>query len=328
MADQNRRLIREALKWRAVIDAEYVSDRDRAAFQQWLSEDAAHKAAMIEAERFWDRLGALSEIPLDDVRPNRVALEHAARRQERVRRSRGLMAMGAVASVTILAGAMIYHEVSQPARQLTTQTAEVRTEFLKDGSEVSLDAKSTIHVKIHRWERSAEVLSGSAYFVVKKDTRPFTVTSGSLEIEVTGTQFAVHRSKSGATVSVAEGAVRVNARGDPGEVVTLFEGGRVTSTTSEPLAVSQVAADNVGAWRRNRLVYEEEPIGKLIDDLNRYRDRPIVLTNPSLRSKTITASFDASEVERIPSVLSAMYSLDVVELPGRTELRRQVEGSP
>lgn len=321
----DKRLMREALKWRAIIDNEHVSHKDRAAYEFWLAEDPAHEAAMLEAERFWGRLDGLKDLPLERLEPSHSEVDQTTIASSCFWRRRGPIALGAAACVLIAVGIMVAREIAQPPRMLKTRTAEVRTEVLKDGSEVVLGAKSTVRARVHRWRRSAEVLSGSAFFVIAKDTRPFTVLSGRLEIAVTGTQFAVHRSKFGTMVSVAEGSVDVSDRADAGEVVMLEAGGRVTSTAANRWAVSRVPGRSVGAWRRNRLVYEEEPIGKLIDDLNRYRDRPIVLADPRLRLLTITANFDASEIEQIPSALQSMFALEAMEMPDRTVMRRRSE---
>lgn len=170
---------------------------------------------------------------------------------------------------------------------------------------------------------STELLSGAAYFDVSQELRPFKVATGRLLVEVTGTRFSVQQSSNGAQVSVAEGSVRVSDTADGTAVRALERGRRVVADDRGRIGdVLQISPDKVGAWRRNRLVYEEAPLSTLVGDLNRYRDRPIELLDSRLAAETITATFDTAETDLILATLAELYPLEVVEAANRTELRR------
>lgn len=119
-----------------------------------------------------------------------------------------------------------------PAVEIHTAYGEQRTLNLPDGSEVKLNANSSIsfHENWEEGETRQVWLEGEAYFQVRKDSlrgRKFEVITRDLTVEVLGTVFNVNTRAEATMVFLEEGKINVNLEEaeedilmDPGELVT------------------------------------------------------------------------------------------------------------
>ncbi len=323
LTDRGSALIAKALEWHAIVQSDAVSREEEAAFQAWLDADAAHRRAFEEARRLWTELGALKQAPIEHIRSSQMPSSDETQSSWLPFRSYTWMLATCSLIAIVVTGLAVLpdYPVSVP-EVLTTATGEVRTEVLNDGSEVTLGARSSISVEITDGQRHINLLSGTAYFDVTDDIRTFTVSSGRLRVEVTGTEFTVSRSNRGAQVAVAEGSVDVQVTSRPATVKALSQGQRISLNSGQLGDVREIAPEQVGAWRRNRLVYDEALLGELVADLDRYTDKPIRLLDARLASETITVTFEVAEMDLILSTLAQLYPLEVVETEAGTELRR------
>lgn len=304
------------------MQSDAITEEQKAAFQLWLNTDRAHRRAFEEASRLWTELGALKRAPIDHLRAHPQSNHNAAQSSWLpFRRYTWQLAVSSLIVIVVLGLALRLAIPNDVSQLLETATGEVRMEELTDGSKVTLGAKSSILVEMAGDERRVTLLSGTAYFDVTKEIRPFTVSSGLLRVEVTGTEFAVTRSSRGAQVAVAEGSVEVNVMSGSAAAKALGQGQRINLRLGQLGAVEQIAPDHVGAWRRNRLVYDEALVGELVADLERYTDKPIRLLDSTLAAETITVTFESTEIDLILSTLSQLYSLEVAETESRIELR-------
>lgn len=324
MTNPEKDVMHDALKWRAIMDADEVTGVDRAAFTAWLQASPAHRHAFDKARDFWNGLAGLKDAPIDHLRVNETETKASSRLARfPVRQGRLAVAACITAVVCFFLLPEVFRHAEVAPRYLATATGEIRTEQLDDGSRITLGAQSSMSILMTQERRAVEVLSGSAFFEVSKEDRPFEVIGGRLRIEVTGTQFAVYRSASEAQVSVAEGSVAVSDTDNATSARALQRGQRLVAGARAGLgATRRISPEKVGAWRRSRLVYEEESLGKLIDDLNRYRDKPIEFSESGIAAKTITATFDTAELDMILPALAELYALEVIETPATTVLRQ------
>jgi transmembrane sensor len=145
---------------------------------------------------------------------------------------------------------------------------------LGDGSQVWLASGATLQVpralgwpSVLRTRTRALSLSGTAFFAVARDGRPFTVAAGDVTVGVLGTRFEVRARAAGSQVLVEEGrvAVRANATGAQVELGA----GEATRLETRQLAVTRVAAARVGAWRQGGLAALDEPLRDVLAELTR-----------------------------------------------------------
>jgi transmembrane sensor len=69
------------------------------------------------------------------------------------------------------------------------------------------------------------------------------------------------------------------------------------------------------AWRAGELAYVREPLGSVIEDLNRYSARKIVIRDPGIAELRFTGTAFASSLEDWLAGVAQAYSLDVEESP-------------
>ncbi|WGK63655.1 FecR family protein [Croceiramulus getboli] len=147
-----------------------------------------------------------------------------------------------VAAVVVIALIAYYAFFQQHNTVITTDLAEQTTVFLPDGSEVVLNAASTLSYDADGWEsdRSLE-LNGEAYFKVEKGST-FTVQTKHGDVTVLGTQFdvnarsdlfSVHCFEGLVAVATKEQSLQLAAGNGYNDVLTDNQPGLLTSLTQE-----------------------------------------------------------------------------------------------
>ncbi len=125
--------------------------------------------------------------------------------------------------------------------------------------------------------------------------RPFIVEAGEGRTRALGTAFDVKLSGESVTVTVMEHRVEVST--GPDRKVELGQGQQVRYIARDlqaPYAADMRVAE---AWRRDRLVFQDAPLGEVVADLERTRGGRIVLTDSRLRALPVTAVFDARQAD-------------------------------
>jgi transmembrane sensor len=206
-----------------------------------------------------------------------------------------------------------------------TEIGEQRSVLLDDGSLVTLNTASEIEVKYSDHRRLVRLVRGEALFKVAHEReRPFDVDTGSAVVRAVGTQFNVDRRADRTTVSVVEGKVQVIA--DPEENTTPATGGTAAKEQSETefLSAAQrlvVTESGMGrpepianlapvtAWTQRQLVFENQPLGEVAEEFNRYNRQHISIQSAQLRTQQVTGVFQANDsasflafISRVPGV--------------------------
>jgi transmembrane sensor len=180
---------------------------------------------------------------------------------------------------------------------------------LADGTRVVLGPASTLRYPADFGAGARDVeLSGEAFFEVTHDAaHPFRVRAGHAEAVDIGTAFGVraYPEDSVVRVMVKEGSVSLGAAAQgasPRAVLTPGQLGALTNGKGAAV-VTRVNVDAALAWMNGRLAFDETPLSEVLAQLGRWYDAPFRLADPSLASRTLTASFST---ESLPDVLSAL----------------------
>jgi transmembrane sensor len=199
-----------------------------------------------------------------------------------------------------------------PSLVYKTNIGEVQNITLSDKSTITLNTNSEIKVTLTNEQRKVDLISGEAFFnVTSNKDRPFIVTSGQQEITVVGTQFNVHKMQTGIEVAVLEGIVQVqqklnvkteNQLKPVGQDKYLLEKGIVGkfNTATEiimPLETAKLAKKV--SWRNGLLVFKNENLQTVIDQLNRYRHNKIELKGLDTQALKISGAFDFTQKEQV-----------------------------
>ena len=195
-----------AREWLLRVSLESPTEPERAQCAAWCAEDPRHEAAYRRFESIWHEAAALEELtPLTMLPPVRAHWSQLVRANLVVHPLRWALSAGVTVAIT---GISLWYLLTPT--YYVTEIAEVRDIHLSDGSEVTLDARSSLSVAFRLHERRVSLTSGVAFFsVTKNPSRPFVVLVGDKEVRVVGTRFEIRRDAIGMRVSVVQGTVEV-----------------------------------------------------------------------------------------------------------------------
>jgi transmembrane sensor len=322
----NDQINAEAAQWFVEFRAGDVDAAGRVKFDAWLRTSPEHMRAYLELAAIWNegsRLGP-SEEPVENG--NVVALPVTRTSAPRVSRERrGVTLLAVAASVTLaVIGAWAWGQ----RHTYSTGIGEQRSLALEDGSSITLNAMSRIRVRFTATRRDIELIEGQAFFRVAKDqTRPFIVESEGTLVRAVGTEFDVYQRTTGTTVTVLEGRVAVTGR-----TVTAYDSTREslpepTNSRSVVLAAGEQAIltaqstvkpkqPNVAAataWTQGRLIFESATLAEVVEEMNRYNQRRLVVEGAQLATFRITGVFASTDPQALIRFLQARPGIVVTE---------------
>lgn len=359
----------EAADWLIEIREGALDAGDLVRFNAWLRRSPENIHAYLEASAVWEeipRLASGMEIDIDAIvehartRSNITEIDRYAPQSaavivetspQSISERRFWPYAAAVAMLALLVSVVTLGPWPASSKLYSTSIGEQRSIALADGSVVHLDARSAVRVELLEHERRLELLAGQAVFSVAKDQRrPFVVSSDNTQVRAVGTEFNVHKMRSGVTVTVLEGKVAViphagqlSADGahersgqapsvgpvssDPnshtasgsgpiyvsaGQVLTISMSDSEDGDGNQTTDVALTTADEKTLMKSEQtLTFDNVAILDVIDEFNRYNPRQIVIVGDSLQSVRITGVFSAKKPESLLRFLSEQMGFEV-----------------
>lgn len=322
---------RDATEWLIRLQEEPENPELQARFADWCAQDPAHldawnatqktadlmaKAkpsgsgtagwqAFLEARRVGEGKGgadgqhndavtALLNIDYEKAVAEGKVISAQTRFQKRGNMSWRGIGLGGIAVAASLVAAIIGPDIATRMQaDHATATGEMRTITLSDNSTVMLAPESAITVRFDGTTRFVELLDGEAFFDVTPDPqKPFRVGADNLTVTVLGTGFDVSEGASASMVGVAHGLVKVENAADVPAVFEKLEPGQQVRVGRDGTVVrSQAPASQIGAWRNNQLIAQDQPLSEVVDQLRRYFNGTIVITDEVLARQTVTGVY-------------------------------------
>ncbi len=214
-------------------------------------------------------------------------------------------------------------DVSEAPHTYHTKAGQRARVTLPDGSIVTLNSASTISYSRAFGDDNREVnLSGEAVFsVVQSTAAPFIVNAGASTTRVLGTVFGVryYPGDQAARVIVTEGKVgfghrAVQYNGGPGNLGSNYEilsvGDVASLTTDNSLKVQRNADISMLAWTSGKLELSRMPLHEAIDELSRWFDIKIKVSNPELLKRRITTVITDETAKQAMKLVSLALGAD------------------
>ena len=145
-------------------------------------------------------------------------------------------------------------------------------------------------------------MQGEAYFDVARDERkPFTVEAQGMEVLVLGTSFGVraYGSEENVLATLVQGRVDILVDGQRAELVPGQQAD--FNRKSDRLTVAEVDVELYVGWKDGRLVFDNQPLSVILNELGRWYSFDVVYTNKEL--KRIPYSLNIKKHEDIAHVL-------------------------
>jgi transmembrane sensor len=191
-----------------------------------------------------------------------------------------------------------------------TRIGQVDTLRLADGSTVVLGPESRLALDDGFGGQSREVrLEGQAFFdVVHDDARAFIVRTTNATLRDVGTTFSVRSdSADGTRVSVTSGAVDVTATQRAAYAPTLLHAGDRAEVSGERVRVERgVVSDAELSWTRGVLELHDAPLPVVAQELRRWYGVKLVVTDSTIASRRLTATFEQATADDVGRVLAAV----------------------
>lgn len=309
MRANETRILTEAAGWVEWAGRPATKAEDASAFEAWMAESTAHQQAFADLAALW-RSDALGEAVADLARTEPV-------RRRRPLPWNLLVPAGMATALALCVG--VFAPLGQYGSYETAR-GETRTVALADGSTVRLNGAARIQVSQGLLGRSVSLEQGEAYFDVRHDGRPFSVSTSEGEVRVLGTAFNVDRLASGRTeVSVYRGAVRFGARRQP--ALDLRPGDRVTLEHGRLLRATGASTSPQPDWFDGWFDADDASLGQLVEEADRFSPKPIVIDAAAARIR-VSGRFNVSHSEDVLELMGAAYGVDVKEEPGRILISR------
>lgn len=325
----------QANAWLVCLYSEQISDATKEDFLTWLQASKKHASVYKQVEQAW------RDIPLaENIVEHESLVEHkgtvAAQSQADVEQTQTnkvvsianrshkkmntLLAIAASLIITITGYTLWWPQASQ-TQQYATAVGELKTITLPDNSLVYLAAKSTFTSYFSANERKVNLTSGTAYFDIEPNkNKPFYVVAGASEITVIGTEFEVRKGQEHTRISVTEGVVSLstilpshsNTIDNPLKEMLTVGQRAFMAKNGDLIAKNNVEKNNVATWKSGRLIYLDEKLDVIVEDVNRYRSVPIIIKSDELKELTFTASFDVDKSEEMLTALQQLPNINVV----------------
>lgn len=269
-------LLEQAAAWFARLDRGALSPAESQEFDVWRAEPA-HAQALARIQRTWGDFAALAAPP------------------KPVRAPRPWRQWAVAAGLALALGTALDLPMRLQADLRADGTGSVR-HVLADGSTVLLDSGAAIVLDMDGPQRTIHLLRGEALFSVAHDpSRPFVVETGHGTARALGTRFTVRRDPGRATITVLESRVQVSDDDHPGTTAILTPGQSVSTTAAGLGPVRQVDAESESAWARGKLIFTEQPLEQVVEQLNRYFPGRIVVRGDALRQRTVSGVFSTTD---------------------------------
>lgn len=294
---------REASEWIARLNADDVSEDDRARFESWRASHPLHARVYSELAGTWDELQVVAS-PTGAAASRSSPVTPAAPPRRHFIRA----AAASIAGVMVVLAAWY---LSRPVPQSLYQTAvgERATIALPDGSTLQLNTNSAAALEYSAQARMVRLERGEAYFEVAHDAqRPFWVVADDSWVRAVGTAFDVHQRGQTVLVTVTDGVVRVGhgdvlddhgrprqeLEQDRASTLTAGQQGDVGAHKIDVRSLSVEALSRSIGWRSGVLHFDDAPLQEVIDEVSRYTTLRIVAEDPVLRGLRVGGSFEAS----------------------------------
>ncbi|WP_140938689.1 FecR family protein [Sphingobacterium lumbrici] len=210
--------------------------------------------------------------------------------------------------VGITAMYMVNHLHTESAKveyvrhQYQTQRGESKEITLPDGSLLYLFADSRVSLDSAHWASNRELLleEGEIFVDVKRDTaHPFRIHTDIHVIRVLGTSFRVrsYSNDDDREVAVKTGLVEVSGIANQLEKLHLAAGEKlVYQLASGRYQIMEEDVSDIDSKIYGKLVYKQEHLGRILQDLSRMYDVDITCKIPGEEQYTVT--FDRKSLQR------------------------------
>lgn len=299
-----------------------ATEDDVAALERWRRRSPAAARAFAEAALLWEVSGEAVKIAAG----RSAALGHIAdagtpRRSTPLLGRRAFVGGGAVAATALLVVAAVkpplalWPSLSEFAADYRTARGERRTVAVTGSVSVEMNTETSIALKSGGEGTAAiELLAGEAVVAAERPAGlPFTVIAGNGSTTATRGAFDIRNDDGTVCVTCIRGEAVVRQGRDQ---VALKERGQATYGSRSLGSSGDGDPRVVTAWRQGLLIFENVPLVRVVEEVNRYRQGRIFVLDGRLGRREVVADFRLDRLDAVIEFAARVMNARVRTLPG------------
>ncbi|MBS0363297.1 MAG: FecR domain-containing protein [Proteobacteria bacterium] len=267
----------EAAAWLIRVQSDAATDGDWRALAEWLAQSTEHRAAYAELEELSFEIEDSAALLRDLLAAAPSNVVQLPRRRPNRWPVWGLAA--AAALVVAVVSPLSWQKWAGRQDHYATGVGQTRDLRLADGSDVRMNAMTTLDVRLGAGRRRVRLGDGEASFDVAKDaSRPFVISVGDEQVRVVGTAFNIRHYDGLFVLTVSRGIVEAHGADGAGPGARLTVGQELRRRDgAATFQVARVDPATAAAWTNGRMICRDRPLTDIVADLNRRYRIPVKL---------------------------------------------------
>jgi len=307
--DVSEAVAEQAQAWVRRLMAGEATQGDALELAVWRQSDPRHEAAFVHAARLHRMAREAASALRDEAATRPASLSRGL--------SRRMMIGGAVAAsavgVSIIALRSGATRFSPPLADFETAKGETRRVVLAEGVSAELNTLTRIALRPQAGPGAFELLTGEAVVTIEaRDTPVFIFADGGWTA-TTQARLSLRCLDGEVRVSCLEGTAHVASGG---QATALAARHSVTYDRERLQAPTPIDVTEEAAWRRGLLVFRDQRLGDVIEEINRYRAGRIVIADPRLRNRRVNGAFHTDRIDQVIDQMKLAYGVRAARLPG------------
>jgi transmembrane sensor len=320
MRSQLKALQDEALELLMHATSGHATVDDLRELESWRARSSAHAKAYLKAATVWVALGQAAEESATAEDRAMIAGRVAARDRAFSRRS--LLVGGAAAAAAAATSGVavvrpplgLWPSLSDLMADYHTDVGEQRTVALAEGVSVEMNTRTSVVRRANDGGERIELLIGEAVFSsALAPSRALTAIAADGHVVAATAQFNLRYDADVVRVTCLNGSVQVGCR----DATAALRGGeQLIYSTQGISSIATIDSAAVMAWRQGLLVFRDEPLGRVLDEVNRYWRGRIILLDGELSRRRVTMRIELARVSEVISYVQSVFGANVRSLPG------------
>lgn len=312
----------EASMWLVRLDNGNLSDQSRKDLKFWLLADKRHPVALNAMADIWDDMDEVLANIGDEKTSKKVSLWPVLK---------PIFEPFALAASISFIALFIWFAMPENIQRNSYATLigqQMNTTF-DDGSIIHLNTNSRIETEFTDNKRVVKLIKGEALFEVAHDpSRPFIVYAGDRLVQAIGTEFVVHLASENVQVTVTDGKVKMskvalnteltnikklNTLAMQKDDIYIVKGEKVIVGSNQAPQLTHIKPENIKrelSWLDGKLIFDNEELFNVVEEINRYIDVQIVLKDPSLHQIPISGRFDLKDSEALIEAIELSFGME------------------
>lgn len=281
--------------------------KDSEQFLKWLAKDKAHQRIYQEVAQHWQ---SLEKFKQHDFPARKEAIKFQHSNTPLFFRYKTVFASLLIIGSTAFFMPKDWLGINQV---YSTQKGERQSFELLDGSHIDLNTDSEVTVSVNFFRRRVDIIRGEIFFDVRHEkTRAFEIHALNGIIRDIGTRFDVYVKPSQVNVAVEEGLVEIQAKTTQkivaGEQISYIPSGEFFTESPKQ------KINDVIAWREGLLIFHNQTLNDVLEEIGRYHATRIYLQNKTLGDLHISGTFHIAQLQSTLKAITKLLPLRIDQI--------------